>query len=193
LVLKHYGLCHSPLSKDAPVTYTPTPAHEMRAYRVADHAVMARELDVLYETLDDSDRQYHFETLFDHCQQAAKELPLRSRAELRSLSCPHGFLFAVDEASPHATWEEVPERSATRKVDMALEADEASSALYSYVLTENTFHHGTWYRFRLTVDTDESPQPTYDLVLPTDHTQTAESAGAFGSESGVKLVRETKT
>ncbi|BBO35226.1 hypothetical protein [Lacipirellula parvula] len=57
------------------MNYTPMHAHEMRAYRVAGHAVMARELGVLCETLGDGDRHYRFETFFDHCQQAAKNLP----------------------------------------------------------------------------------------------------------------------
>ena len=52
---------------------TPMPARELRAYRVAGHAVMARELGILCETL--GDRHFRFGTFGEHCAQATKELP----------------------------------------------------------------------------------------------------------------------
>lgn len=57
------------------MNYTPMPAHEMRAYRVAGHAVMARELGVLCETLGNGDHRFRLETFLDHCQRAVQNLP----------------------------------------------------------------------------------------------------------------------
>ena len=56
------------------MNYTPLPAHELRAYRVAGHAVMARELGVLCETLGDGD--FRFGSFCEHCAPATKALPL---------------------------------------------------------------------------------------------------------------------
>ena len=56
------------------MNHTPLPAHELRAYRVAGHAVMARELGVLCETLGDGD--FRFGTFCEHCAPAAQALPL---------------------------------------------------------------------------------------------------------------------
>lgn len=133
------------------------------------------------------DVQTQIEDAFDEQKKDA----LRAQWEGLHQDCPHGQLFAVDELGKHVKWQEVADLKTLRKVDLSLEAGESSSVLFTYVLTENTYHHGSWYRFRLTVGTGEKVKPSYELVLATG--QDDDNDNIYGKEAGVRVVEETKT
>jgi hypothetical protein len=93
------------------VNYSPIPAHQLEAYRAAGHAVMARELGLPCDSLDDGQRHFRFGTLWDYCEQSTNSLPhvpVRNyvrflmagpAAELLRLERHHG----IDHRSPGRT------------------------------------------------------------------------------------------
>jgi hypothetical protein len=109
----------------------------------------------------------------DDAPGAALGDPLSYRRELIAAwekleqQCPHGQLFAINEASPDIEWHAMQRVSRIVPVMTTLQPGQSASKRFSFLLTEYPEqHHRQWFRFVVTVNPN-SPESSqrFDFIV----------------------------